>query len=122
MHLPPLQRATLSNGLKVVLAERHNAPVVDLTLIVNAGYAADSLATPGTAKLTTSMIQEGTKTRNSLQIAERVSQIPIRSAATLKEEFAVPRGRKTKMEFDPVPLSVCSCPFIHLPLDFAMFG
>ncbi len=51
LKLPPLQRTTLSNGLKVVLAERHNAPVVDMTLIFDAGYAADSLATPGTAKL-----------------------------------------------------------------------
>ena len=53
LKLPPLERATLSNGLKVVLAERHNAPLVGMTLIVDAGYAADSLATPGTAKLAT---------------------------------------------------------------------
>ena len=30
LSLPPLTRTTLSNGLKVVLAERHSAPVVDL--------------------------------------------------------------------------------------------
>ena len=46
LKLPPLQRATLSNGLKVVLVERHNAPVVDLTLIVDAGFAADSSPSP----------------------------------------------------------------------------
>ncbi len=44
LKLPPLQRDTLSNGLKLVLAERHNAPVVDFTLIIDAGYAADSLS------------------------------------------------------------------------------
>lgn len=33
------QRATLSNGLKGVLAERHHVPVVQLNLMVDAGHA-----------------------------------------------------------------------------------
>jgi zinc protease len=78
LKLPPLQRTTLSNGLKVVLAERHNAPVVDFTLIIDAGYAADSLASPGTAKLAINMLDEGTKKRNSLQIAERAELLGAR--------------------------------------------
>ena len=81
LKLPPLQRTTLSNGLKVVLAERHNAPVVDMTLIVDAGYAADSLATPGTAKLALNMLDEGTKKRDSLQIAERAEMLGARIGA-----------------------------------------
>jgi zinc protease len=86
LKLPPLQRATLSNGLKVVLAERHNAPVVDMTLIVDAGYAADSLAIggralAGTAKLAINMLDEGTKKRNSLQIAERAELLGARLGA-----------------------------------------
>jgi zinc protease len=75
LKLPPLQRTTLSNGLKVVLAERHNAPVVNMSLIVDAGYAADSLAAPGTARLTMAMLDEGTKTRDSLEIAERAEML-----------------------------------------------
>ncbi|MEP7244116.1 MAG: pitrilysin family protein [Gammaproteobacteria bacterium] len=81
LHLPPLQRATLSNGLKVVLAERHNAPIVDMTLIIDAGYAADSLSTPGTARLAFAMMDEGTKKRNSLQIAERAELLGARLGA-----------------------------------------
>jgi zinc protease len=75
LQLPPLQRATLSNGLKVVLAERHNAPVVDATLIVDAGYASDSLAAPGTAKFAMSMLDEGTQRRSALEIAARAEQL-----------------------------------------------
>ncbi len=81
LRLPPLQRATLSNGLKVVLAERHNAPVVDLTLILDAGFATDSLATPGTARLATAMLDEGTKKRSSLEIAERAELLGARLGA-----------------------------------------
>ncbi len=69
LDLPPLQRTTLSNGLNVVLAERHDVPVVQLQLLIDAGYAADSLSKPGTAQLTMAMLDEGTKNRDALQIA-----------------------------------------------------
>jgi zinc protease len=35
--LPRLQRETLSNGLKVVLAERHDPPVVNVEMLFDAG-------------------------------------------------------------------------------------
>jgi zinc protease len=73
--LPPLARATLSNGLKVVLAERHNVPVVQIELMVDAGRAADSLAKPGTANLALAMITNGTKTRDALQISARAETL-----------------------------------------------
>jgi len=75
LSLPPLARVTLSNGLKVVLAERHNVPVVQLNLLVDAGYAADSLAKPGTANLALAMLTEGTKTRDALQISARAETL-----------------------------------------------
>ncbi len=75
LKLPPLARTKLSNGLDVVVVESHAAPVVDFTLIADAGFAADSQAKPGTARLATLMLQEGTKTRSSLQIADRAESI-----------------------------------------------
>ena len=79
--LPPLARATLSDGLKVVLAERHNVPVVQFELMVDAGRAADSLAKPGTANLALAMLTEGTKTRDSLQISARAETLGARVSA-----------------------------------------
>ena len=75
LSLPPLTRTTLSNGLKVVLAERHSVPVVEFDLIVDAGHAADSLATPGTSNLTLAILNEGTRTRDALQIAARAESL-----------------------------------------------
>jgi zinc protease len=72
---PPLQRATLSNGLKVVLAERHSIPVVQLSLLVNAGYASDQFALPGTASLAMSTLLQGTKKRNALQISDESAML-----------------------------------------------
>jgi zinc protease len=73
VRFPELQRVTLSNGLKVILAQRHAVPVVDLSLWVDAGYAADQFATPGTAKLAMAMLDEGTRHRTSLQVSEELA-------------------------------------------------
>jgi zinc protease len=70
---PKLERATLSNGLKVILAERNAVPTVNLNLMVDAGYASDLGANAGTASLAMDVIDEGTKTRNSLQISEELA-------------------------------------------------
>ncbi len=70
---PGLQRARLDNGLKIVLAERHSVPVVLFNLVMDAGYAADQFASPGTAKLAMDMLEEGTKKRTSLQISDELA-------------------------------------------------
>ena len=67
---PEIQKATLKNGMKVVLAQRQDVPTVTMNLLVNAGYAADQLATPGTASLALNMMDEGTEKRNTLEINE----------------------------------------------------
>ncbi len=72
---PELQRFSLSNGLKVVLAQRESVPLVRFNLMVDAGYAADQFAAPGTAALALNMMDEGTKTRNSLQINDELNML-----------------------------------------------
>lgn len=67
---PAVKRTRLSNGLEIVVAERHAVPVVGLNLVLDAGYAADQFASPGTASLTMAMLEEGTATRTALQISD----------------------------------------------------
>jgi len=71
LKLPEPQRAKLANGLELVVVERHSVPVVDFTLIADAGFAADPPSKPGTSRLAVLMLQEGTKTLSSLDIANR---------------------------------------------------
>jgi zinc protease len=75
LKLPPMQRTTLSNGLQVVLAERHEAPVVNLQMMVDSGYAADSAGLTGVASLTLRMLEEGTAKRKSLEISEELERL-----------------------------------------------
>ena len=72
---PELERATLSNGLKLVLARRPSIPQVRLDLVFDAGFAADQSGLPGTANMTLAMLDEGTTTRSSLQISDELRRL-----------------------------------------------
>ncbi|HEX8614070.1 MAG TPA: pitrilysin family protein [Telluria sp.] len=62
---PAMQKATLSNGLKVILLERHSAPIVNVALAIDAGTAADTPAKAGLASLTLELLDKGTRGGNS---------------------------------------------------------
>jgi zinc protease len=72
---PNLERATLSNGLKIVLARRPSIPQVRFDLLLDAGFAADQAGIPGTASLALAMMDEGTSQRNALQISDQLAQL-----------------------------------------------
>ena len=76
--LPEIRRAALSNGLQIVLAERHDVPVVQMSLMVDAGYAADREGIAGTANLVADMLDEGTRRRSALEISEALDVIGAR--------------------------------------------
>ena len=71
----PFERFALGNGMEVVLAQRTAIPVVELNLMVDAGYAADQFATPGTAQLAMSMLDEGTASRSALEISDELYRL-----------------------------------------------
>jgi zinc protease len=75
LKLPPLREGRLSNGLRILVAERHEIPVVNLWLDVNAGYAADQFAAPGTARLTASLLNGGTNRRTALEISDELQML-----------------------------------------------
>jgi zinc protease len=95
-----LQKATLSNGLKVILANRSAVPVVRMQLLVDAGYAADQNVKPGTANLAMAMLDEGTKTRDALQISTQMSEMgtSIGSGASLDSSVVSLNTLKAKLE------------------------
>jgi len=72
---PEVKEFTLSNGLKVSFVKRMSVPVVNMSLIINAGYAADQFGTPGLASMTMKMLKEGTKNRTSLQIDDQLADL-----------------------------------------------
>ncbi len=67
---PSVERGTLSNGVRVVLARRATVPVVRVSMSFNAGFSADSRDRLGLQSLMAGLLDEGTTSRNAVQIAE----------------------------------------------------
>jgi zinc protease len=75
LKLPTLHEDRLSNGLRLLVAERHEIPVVNFWLDINAGYSADQSALPGTARMVSSLLTGGTKRRTALEISDEVAML-----------------------------------------------
>jgi len=101
LKLPPMQKATLENGLKVVMAERHSAPVVNFSLLVESGYSADPTDDPGTASFEQRMLEEGTPTRDSLKIGEELESLSANFNATANLDWSVVTLNTLKATMDP---------------------
>jgi len=71
----PVVRRRLSNGLEVLIAERHNLPVVGLNLVIKGGGTLVPIGKEGLASLAGNLLTKGTKTRDSLQIASELSDL-----------------------------------------------
>ncbi len=100
-HFTEFKQAKLSNGMKLIVAERHTVPVVNLTLMLDAGYAADQFAIPGTAALALDMLDEGTTTKDALQISTELARLGanLTTGSTLDASFV--NLSSLKSELDP---------------------
>jgi zinc protease len=76
LRYPALARATLSNGLKVVLAERPGVPVVQMNLMFRgAGFVSDQGRKAGSASFTMNMLGEGAGQYDALAFGDRVESL-----------------------------------------------
>lgn len=76
LSFPTIEESTLRNGIKVVLANRPTVPVVNISMQFDAGYASDeSGAKLGTASFAGAMLDEGTKRRTAVKIAEELESL-----------------------------------------------
>ena len=69
--IPRVERATLSNGLRVELVQRSTVPLVRMALSFDAGFAADDRAKLGVQGIGLSLLDEGADGLTGPQIAER---------------------------------------------------
>ncbi|WP_438823020.1 M16 family metallopeptidase [Novosphingobium cyanobacteriorum] len=69
LDFPAIERATLSNGMKVYFARRDAVPAVSVRLAFDAGFAADPKSALGTQSLLLSLMNEGTRDLDSSAFA-----------------------------------------------------
>lgn len=98
---PLVERSTLSNGLKIILAERHSIPVASFSLMIDAGFAADQKINPGTAKLTMDIMDEGTIKLNSLEISEQLSLLGANLSTGSNFDYCIVSLNALKTNLDP---------------------
>jgi len=72
LHLPAIQKQTLSNGLPVWIVEMHKVPVAQINFVVLSGTTDDPAGKYGAASMTAAMLEEGAGSRTSLEIADAV--------------------------------------------------
>jgi zinc protease len=75
LNLPVPQTFQLTNGLTVILSERRGLPVVAANLVVRSGSDSNPPEKPGLASFAVTMLNEGTATRSSLEIADEVARL-----------------------------------------------
>ncbi len=74
-HVPKIATTTLGNGLKLHVVERREIPKVATALMIHVGATAESFERSGLAAMTAEMMEEGTTTRTSLQIAAELDRL-----------------------------------------------
>ncbi|HEY3567714.1 MAG TPA: pitrilysin family protein [Thermoanaerobaculia bacterium] len=72
IRFPAFQEKTLANGLRLVVIEQHEQPLVSLRMTLNAGKAYEPEGKAGLANATAALLTKGTATRSAQQIAQAI--------------------------------------------------
>ena len=72
---PPFQEAVLANGVRVVLVERHDQPVLSLSLAFPAGESYAPAGKEGLANMTAALLTKGAGTRSAEEIASAIEGV-----------------------------------------------
>lgn len=82
LKFPTAQHATLSNGTRVVLAQRHEIPVVQFNYQFPGGFSADSADRQGLASFTAGLLSEGAGSRDALAFGDALDALGARAGAS----------------------------------------
>ncbi len=100
LDLPDLERAELSNGIEIVLAQRHDVPTVRVRLSADGGFSADEADKLGAASLAMDVLDEGTESHSSLELAAELERLgaSLSSGASLEESYVSVKALTTSLD------------------------
>ncbi|HSN05358.1 MAG TPA: pitrilysin family protein [Nitrospira sp.] len=93
-------KVTTANGMTVLVLEQHFLPIVEIHALVKAGSAQDPPDKAGVANLAASLLDEGTTTRSSKQLAEQIDFVGGSLEARAGEDFTTVSARVLKKDLD----------------------
>jgi len=100
LKFPALQRGRLSNGIKLILAERHDVPVVQMSMEFPGGFTSDQGRKAGTASFTMGMLDEGAGAYDAIALGNRSESLGaiIGTGASLDAAEATLSALKEKLD------------------------
>lgn len=98
--LPQITERVLPNGLKLVIVEQHEIPVVDASLVIRTGAEADPKGKAGLATLTANLLDEGAGARDALDLAEQIGflAIGLRTSAAFEQSTIAMHSTKATLD------------------------
>lgn len=93
-------KITTANGMTVLVLEQHFLPIVEIHALVKTGSAQDPPDKAGLANLVASLLDEGTTTRSSKQLAEQIDFVGGSLEAKATEDFTTASARVLKKDID----------------------
>src|SRR5947207_10058924 len=75
VQFPKPVEKTLANGLRVIVVQRSQMPLVTAQILIKSGSEVDPTDLAGTADMTASLLTRGTTTRSATQIAEAIEAL-----------------------------------------------
>ncbi len=91
---------TAPNGMTVVVLEQHFLPIVELHALIKAGSSQDPPEKAGIANLVASLLDEGTTSRSSKQLAEQIDFIGGSLSAQASEDFTTASARILRKDIE----------------------
>ena len=90
---------TLPNGLRVIVIERRETPLISAQLLIKNGGEVDPPELAGLADMTANLLTKGTQTRDATKIAQEVESLgaSLDSGARWDSSFAIVSGMSSKI-------------------------
>lgn len=89
-----------TNGMTVLVLEQHFLPIVEVHALVKTGSAQDPADKAGLANLVASLLDEGTTSRSSKQLAEQIDFVGGALDIKASEDFTTASARVLKKDVD----------------------
>jgi zinc protease len=101
LKFPDLQRATLKNGTRVILAERHDIPVVQMNYMFAGGFTVDGVGKLGMSSFSMGMLDEGAGKYDAIAFGNRAEALGANIGAGAGLDGASATLSALKQNLDP---------------------
>ena len=82
------KRIVLDNGMILLLSEKHDIPMVTISMAIKAGSMVEPADKPGLASITASLLTQGTATRTASQISREIDFVGGSLSTSGGDDFA----------------------------------